>query len=50
MNNRLEKIVTVRINNEDYLYLKKIAKDKRVGISTLMRLWISERVVQKNFK
>jgi len=47
MNNRLEKIVTVRINNEDYLYLKKIAKNKRVGISTLMRFWISERLCKK---
>jgi len=47
MNNRLEKIVAVRINIGDYLYLKKIAKNKRVGVSTLMRFWIAERLCKK---
>lgn len=43
---RKERLVTVRLDDSTVSELKKIAEEKGLGVSSLVRMWVRERLTK----
>lgn len=45
---RKEQLVTVRLDDSTAFELKKVADEKGLGVSSLVRMWVRERLTKEN--
>ncbi|PIP37177.1 MAG: hypothetical protein COX19_17350 [Desulfobacterales bacterium CG23_combo_of_CG06-09_8_20_14_all_51_8] len=44
---RKERVVTLRLDEPTMGAIKKVAVEKGIGVSTLIRMWVRERVAER---
>ena len=45
---RKERVVTVRLDDSTVSELKKVADEKGLGVSSLVRMWVRERLIKEH--
>ena len=44
----VERGLTIRLQTDDFHNLKHLAQQKGIGVSSLVRMWVKERLAQQN--